>query len=988
MALTKDQILNHYLPGLPQVARARLFAQTEPPAILLVPEHRLDFYRNLEPFGVGVYVNPGLEAWGEAGWAVFDYREALQAFPQDPSAWRLVLEVGRRYLREDLLERLTRMGYLREFEEGEAGFQVRGEIVEIGEVRLEFFGDELEAIKVAGENKRRFVLGAKPGKAEAWDSHKIRHFPGPVFLDMPSLAPGELWQHLEGRDLVTFGLGGPELPKLDLGFQALPPYRARIAQFVEEVRRWTEQDYGVVLFYKHAKGRAYLEGKLQGINLRKSGRFECEPGWITLVPGAFEGAYLDPEAKAVCLTEPHLYAFGSGQAGPSRRIVTGETGDPSALAPGDYLIHPEHGIGQFVGLEPREILGVKRDYLILQYAGEARLYLPVEQLPLLKRHPGTTDDPPRLSSLGKGEWKKAREKAQKDAEELAARMLVLHAKRQATPGRAWAPIPEWDSLIEKNFPYALTPDQEKSLEDTFRDLEAPRPMDRLISGDVGFGKTEVALRAAHRVVGHGAQVALLVPTTLLAEQHTQTFKSRFEGLPVRVEGLSRFTSEHDEQRILRDLEAGAVDIVIGTHRLLSGDLRFKDLGLLIIDEEHRFGVAQKERIREMAEAVDTLYLSATPIPRTLYSALVGLKDLSSIQTPPPGRKPIQTVLAPYDPSLVREAILSEMERGGKVFYVHDRVATIQARQRYLENIAPEARIGVVHGQMPEGDIEEVMLAFAEGAFDVLLATTIIESGLDIPEANTIVIERADRLGLAALYQLRGRVGRRDQEAYAYFFHPPRLTEGAERRLAAIADLSDLGSGHLLAEKDMEIRGVGNLLGPEQHGHIRAVSLEIYTELLAEAIGKLKGEKTEPEKHVTLDLAVSARLTPEYIPSAAARSRYYGRLAEAKRLAQVARIAGELRERYGEPPVEVENFLALTRLRLLAEAKGVVSITEDLTWLQLVFERWPIDYDAKALRALPYRIELTQYPPGFRIAKKGLGQEQYSQAVSDLLYLVG
>lgn len=984
---TKEELLNRYLPGLPQVARARLFAETEPPAVLLVPEHRLELYRNLEPFGVGVYVNPGLEAWGEAGLVVFDYTEALEPFPADPSAWRLVLEVGRSYLREDLLDRLTRMGYLRESDEEEAGFEVRGEIVEVGEIRLDFFGDELETIQVAGEHKKRWVLGAKPGKAEAWDSRKIRHFPGPVFLDTPSLASPELWRHLQGRDLVAFGLGGPELPKLDLGYQALPPYRARVSQFVEEVRGWTEHNYGVAFFYKHAKSRTYLEGKLQGLNVRRAGRLETRPGSITLIPGSFEGAYLDSESRTVYLTEPHLYAFGAGQAVAGRRIVGGEMGDPSGLAAGDYLIHPEHGIGQFVGLEPREILGVKRDYLILQYAGEARIYLPVEQLPLLKRHPGTTDDPPRLSSLGKGEWKKAREKAQKDAEELAARMLVLHAKRETTPGRAWGPLPEWDPLIEQNFPHALTPDQEKSLEDTFRDLEEGRPMDRLISGDVGFGKTEVALRAAHRVVGHGAQVAMLVPTTLLAEQHTQTFKSRFEGLPVRVEGLSRFTSERDERRILRGLESGSVDIVIGTHRLLSGDLKFKDLGFLIVDEEHRFGVAQKERIREMAEAVDTLYLSATPIPRTLYSALVGLRDLSSIQTPPPGRKPIQTVLAPYDPSLVREAILNEVERGGKVFYVHDRVATIQARQRYLENIAPEARIGIVHGQMPEGDIEEVMLAFSEGAFDVLLATTIIESGLDIPEANTIVIERADRLGLAALYQLRGRVGRRDQEAYAYFFHPPRLTEGAERRLAAIADLSDLGSGHLLAEKDMEIRGVGNLLGPEQHGHIRAVSLEVYTELLAEAVRKLKGEKIEPEKHVTLDLAVSARLTPEYIPSAEARSRYYGRLAEAKKLAQVSRIASELRERYGEPPAEVENFLSLTRLRLLAEAKGVVSITEDLTWLQLVFERWPLDYDVKALRALPYRIELTQYPPGFRIAKKGLTQEQYAQAISDLLYLV-
>jgi transcription-repair coupling factor (superfamily II helicase) len=417
-------------------------------------------------------------------------------------------------------------------------------------------------------------------------------------------------------------------------------------------------------------------------------------------------------------------------------------------------------------------------------------------------------------------------------------------------------------------------------------------------------------------------------------------------------------------------------------------VRFKDLGLLVVDEEHRFGVGQKERIRELKEAVDTLYLSATPIPRSLYSALVGLRDLSSIQTPPPGRKPIRTLLAPYDPALVRQGIMDELERGGKVFYVHDRVATILARRKYLEALVPEARFGVVHGQMQEAEVEETMLAFAEGAFDVLLATTIIESGLDIPEANTILVERADKLGLAALYQLRGRVGRRDQEAWAYLFHPLRLTEGAERRLVAIADLSDLGSGHLLAEKDMEIRGVGNLLGPEQHGHIRAVSLEIYTELLSEAIRKLKGEQTEPERHVTIDLQLSARLTPEYIPSPAARSRYYGRLAECKNLAQLSRLAKELKERYGPAPQEVENFLALTKLRLLAEARGVLSITENLLHLQIAFANPSLDYDARALRALPFRVEPTQYPPGFRIVKKGLRAEEYIQALSDVLYLVG
>lgn len=1011
-------IFNHYLPGLPQVARAMIFAQAEGPRVLLCPQERLYLYADLGALGVSAYLNPGLEAIGEAQVVVMSYREALEVFPAHPEAWRLVLEVGRKYLREDLLERLYRMGYLREED-----YRVQGEVLELdaprhgaARVRLEFFGDELDGLKVEGESRNRHILTAREGKAETWNSRKITHFPGMVYLDTPAVAPGELWRLISERERVSFGLGGPELPSLPLAYKPLPPYRARITQFVDDVKAWTGAGFSVVFFYRHLKSRSYLLQKLQGKKEREEGSevrsqmaknlpqpaprtlspdslrstptLGPKPGTLNLVPAPFEGAFLDPEKRTVYLSEAHLYAFAGAEVLRQRRVVGGELADPGALGVGDYLVHPEHGIGQYLGLKTREVLGAWRDYLMLRYAGEGKMYLPVEQLPLLKRHPGTTDDPPALSSLGKGEWKRTREKAQRDAEELAQRMLVLHARREATPGRAFGPLPDWEVLVEQNFPYELTPDQHKALEETLHDLEAPRPMERLISGDVGFGKTEVALRAAHRVVGQGAQVAILVPTTLLAEQHTRTFRKRLEGLPVRVAGLSRFTSDKEVNKILGGLASGSVDIVIGTHRLLSQDVRFKDLGLLVVDEEHRFGVGQKERIRELKEAVDTLFLSATPIPRSLYTALVGLRDLSSIQTAPPGRKPIQTVLAPYDPALVRQAVMDELERSGKAFYVHDRVATILARRKYLEALIPEARIGLVHGQMHEMAVEETMLAFSEGAFDLLLSTTIIESGLDIPEANTIIVERADKLGLAALYQLRGRVGRREEEAYAYLFHPLRLTEGAERRLAAIADLSDLGSGHLLAEKDMEIRGVGNLLGSEQHGHIRAVSLEVYTELLREAIGKLKGEKIELERHVTLDLQLSARLTPEYIPSPEARSRFYGRLAETRSLAQLSRTAKELKERYGPAPQEVENFLALARLRLVAQSKGVVSITEDMLHLQIAFETARLDYDAKALRALPFRIEPTQYPPGFRIHKKGLPAQEFIQAISEVLYLVG
>ncbi len=977
-------ISGRYLPGLPQVARAYLWARAQGPSVLVAPKERLALYANLEAFGTGVWVNPGIEALGFAERVLLDPEAAARPFPHDPEAWRVVFHVGERILRDRLQDKLEKLGYRRD-EPG--GYVVRGDTLEVAGLRLEFFGDEIEALFLEGAPVERAVLTPAAGHAVEAAVPALAAFPGVVFLDRPATLPEPLWRALEDREQVHFGLGGPELPAHRLPFEALPPYRARLDRFAADVRTWLDRGYQVVLFYRHEKTRRYLLERYLSELPHRSGRRVVDFAGVQLVPGPFEGGFVHAEERRVYLTEPLLFAFGGAAHAHRRRVLQSTPEDPGALAVGDYLVHPEHGIGRFEGLESREVLGAVRDYLVLRYAGEGQLYVPVEQLPLLRRHPGTSDEPPRLSSLGKKEWQRAKARAQADAEALAQRLLVLYAKRQAAAGTAYPALPEWDPLIEAGFPHTLTEDQERALEDVLRDLETPHPMDRLISGDVGFGKTEIALRAAHRVVGHGRQVAYLAPTTLLAEQHHRTFAERYRDLPVEVALLTRFTPGVEAERIVQGLASGRVDIVIGTHRLLSERLRFKQLGLLIVDEEHRFGVAQKERIKELAEGLDVLSLSATPIPRTLYQALVGLKDVSSIQTPPPGRKPIQTVVAPFDPALVREAVLFEMERGGKAFYVHDRIASIEARARYLEALIPEARIGVVHGRMADREIEEVMRHFARGAFDLLLATTIVESGLDIPEANTILIERADRLGLASLYQLRGRVGRREREAYAYLFHPPRLTEAAQRRLAALADLTDLGSGHRLAEKDMEIRGVGNLLGPEQHGHVQAVSFEVYTELLAEAIRKLKGERVEPPVHVTLDLAVSARIHPDYVPDARERSRLYGRLAAARGLAELSRILREVKQRYGEPTGETAAFFALTRLRILAEQKGVRSITEDATHLQLTLGSWPLDYDARALRELPFAAEPTRYPPGFRVSKRGLDPAHYPEALTRLLYVL-
>ncbi len=1006
--------------GVPTVARLALFARHLGPAVLLTTEARLDLYSDTHVFGALRSVDPGLADWHEKHEkVVLSLQHALRAFPQHPELYALELRKGDEYRRDDLLERLVQYG----FERDEApGFTVRGDAVivylsgeavgESGEagvteeprdaVRLEFFGDELDAITVGGEPTSSFVLAPRTLEnleREEWTARLLDKLPGTVFLDAPELYSGDasesaaewLWQHLAARPTVSFGRDPLEAVSQAPPVEALGYYRGKLSDFTSDLHMWLKDGYSVQLLLKFERTGRYLrERVIDAVESHWRNRVEPHPGQVSLLlAGTPLGGYKDDANKEVVLTEELLYGY-QGDRKP-RHVGGKRVADASQLTVGDYLIHPDHGIGRFLGLEPRQVVGVTRDYLNLRYAGEGKLYLPVELLPLLRRHPGTTDDPPRLSTLGTNEWARAREKARASAELLAAELIKTYAQRQVSQGTAFPPQPEWDELIEKNCPFVLTADQARSVTEVLADMERAVPMDRLVSGDVGFGKTEVAIRAAHRALGSGAQVAVLVPTTVLARQHHLTFQERFAGLPVRVEMLSRFTTDAHAKDILKGLKDGTVDVVIGTHRLLNESIAYKNLGLLVVDEEHRFGVGQKERLKGLKANLDVLSLSATPIPRTLYMSLVGLRDVSQISTPPEGRKPIQTVLQPYDPMVVREAVLGELERGGKVFYIHDRIGSIGLRARTLNQLVPEARIGVAHGQMNEGELEEIMIGFEEGAYDVLLSTTIVESGLDISGANTLVIERADRLGLAQLYQLRGRVGRRETEAWAYMLYPGRLTEQAQRRLYAIAELNDLGSGHLLAEKDMEIRGVGNLLGPEQHGHVSAVSLEVYTEMLAEEIAKLKGEQRATQlPQVTVDLDLDARLSPTYIQDDAVRINYYGRLAETISLAEVSHIAREMREAYGPFPPEVKAFVDLARLRLLAGAKGVATIKEHMTDVQLSFDAAleALDYDAKRMKGLPFSVEPTTYPPGFSIKKRGLKAGDIPGAAMELLYLVG
>lgn len=584
------------------------------------------------------------------------------------------------------------------------------------------------------------------------------------------------------------------------------------------------------------------------------------------------------------------------------------------LKVGDYVVHQVHGVGRFDGMGKRSIGGVERDYLMIAYRGSDRLYVPTDQIGTVRRYTG--GDSPSLSRMGGAEWQKTRSKVRNAVAAIAAELVTLYRTRLATPGHAFGPDTPWQREMEDAFPYEETPDQMQAIIEVKEDMERPIPMDRLVCGDVGYGKTEIAIRAAFKAVQEGKQVGVLVPTTLLANQHGQTFRERFSGFPVRVEVLSRFLTTKEQNAVVEGITTGQVDIVIGTHRLLSQDLAFKDLGLLIIDEEQRFGVEHKEKIKHLRAHVDVLTLSATPIPRTLEMSLTGIRDLSLVQTPPEERQPILTYVGEYDERAVSEAIRRELLREGQVFYVHNRVQDIDHVAEQIRELVPEARVVIAHGQMDEGLLERTVIDFADRKSDVLVCTTIVESGLDLPMANTLVVDRADLLGLAQLYQLRGRVGRRGHRAYAYLLHPrdKALSEEAYERLKAIGEFTDLGSGFKLAMRDLEIRGAGNMLGGAQSGHIAAVGFDLYCELVTEAVSELKGERIVQPFEVVLDLPTDAHLPRDYVERDDVRMEAYRRLAAVESSQDVDDIEAEWLDRYGPPPAAADALLDAARLR--------------------------------------------------------------------------
>jgi transcription-repair coupling factor (superfamily II helicase) len=596
------------------------------------------------------------------------------------------------------------------------------------------------------------------------------------------------------------------------------------------------------------------------------------------------------------------------------------------LKVGDYVVHNQHGVGRYAGMVARTMGGVERDYLLVEYKAGDKLYVPSDQVSSIRRYTG--GESPSLSRMGGADWSKAKAKVKKAVQEIAQELVVLYRKRMATPGHAFPPDSPWQTEMEAAFPYEATPDQAKAIDDVKADMELARPMDRLVCGDVGFGKTEVAIRAAFKAVQDGKQVAVLVPTTLLADQHGQTFRERFAGYPVRVEVLSRFLSAREAKAVVRDVESGAVDVVVGTHRLLSEDIKFKDLGLLVVDEEQRFGVSHKEKMKKLRVGVDVLTMSATPIPRTLEMSLTGIRDMSLITTPPEDRQPILTYVGESDERAATEAIRRELLREGQVFYVHNRVMDIENKAMEVRELVPEARVVVAHGQMDEGTLEKVMVDFADRQYDVLVSTTIIESGLDMPSVNTMVVDRADMLGLAQLYQLRGRVGRSGQRAYAYLFHPQDrvLSEEAYERLKTLGEFTDLGSGFKIAMRDLEIRGAGNLLGGEQSGHIAAVGFDLYCQMVTEAVSELTGEEPpEPPPEISIDVPVTASIPRDYIARDDLRMEAYRRLVAVMHRTDVEDVASEWADRYGPPPPPAAALLSVARLRAECVRLGITDV---------------------------------------------------------------
>ncbi|HJY34514.1 MAG TPA: transcription-repair coupling factor, partial [Vicinamibacterales bacterium] len=721
----------------------------------------------------------------------------------------------------------------------------------------------------------------------------------------------------------------PATPPTHVRCQPVPEFRGRVQDFIAELQRGKDAGEQAV-FVATTSGRAErmleLARDYHVIAMAATAAEDTHQAALLVTIGHLARGFRLPEGGLVIYAEADVFEEERRAPEQARRRSATSVflSDLRDLKVGDYVVHVDHGIGAFVGLKQLAVAPGEppQEFMELRYAGEDKLFVPVERLDLVQKYTGATKPP--VDRLGGTTWEKAKTRVKKAMRDMAEELLKLYAARKAVPGYAFAADSHWQEEFEGAFPYELTPDQFTAIADIKADMESPTPMDRLLCGDVGYGKTEVAMRAAFKAVMDGKQVAVLAPTTILAFQHQKTLTERFAAFPVRIEMISRFRTKAEQKTVLEDLAAGRVEIIVGTHRLLSKDVEFRDLGLLVVDEEQRFGVAHKEKIKQLRKRVDVLTMTATPIPRTLNMSLAGIRDMSIIETPPKDRLSIQTHVVKFDSEVIRQALRHELERQGQVYVVHNRVESIASIANLITRLVPEAKLAVGHGQMGEEQLEKTMLDFMAHKHDVLVATTIVENGLDIPNANTIIINRADRYGLSQLYQLRGRVGRSDRPAYAFLLIPPEdnLSQVAKKRLAAIKEFSDLGSGFRVAALDLEIRGAGNLLGGEQSGHMESVGFEMYTKLLEETVRELKGEDIEDDLRATVNLRVDLKIDEGYIPDMNQRLMVYRRIASARNEQELERAVEEVRDRYGPLPTTILNLADYGRIRVMADRLGV------------------------------------------------------------------
>lgn len=790
----------------------------------------------------------------------------------------------------------------------------------LAEKSAAFLDEASDAYLRSGNDAAASAYAAPERLYLSWDAVLERLSSWPVLALEPLAAPSGAWQ-----PVLAFPVQSPNSVGLAQRGTAFTETLDRLDHLRSEglvlivARTRGQVDRLLALFGEHDLPAAYWRAQ--------DWRPSSQRTPLSLIQGDLSAGFVSLEGRLAIITEEELFAKGMRHRPVAKSKSATFLSSLDDLNPGDFVVHVQHGIGRYEGLRRLSVQGFESDYLVLRFAGNDTLYVPLDRLNQVQKYKGAEGHVPRMDKLGGSSWARTKARVKKGIEEMAQELVELYANREVIKRATYEGDTPLTHAFEAAFEYEETPDQLRAIDDVKRDLESPKPMDRLVCGDVGYGKTEVAMRAAFKAIEANRQVAILVPTTLLAQQHYDNFSQRFGPFPVRVAMLSRFQNPKESKQVLRDLAAGTVDIVIGTHRLLQKDVQFRNLGLVIIDEEQWFGVRHKERLKQLRTQVDVLTLTATPIPRTLQMALSGVRDLSIIETPPPGRLAIRTQVLRFNPEVIREAIVRELGRGGQVFFVHNRVQTIERMGTWVQELVPEARVVIAHGQMDERLLEAVMLKFLRREADVLVTTAIIQSGLDVPNANTILVNRADTFGLSQLYQLRGRVGRAGQQAYAYFFTPDEgtLTEDAQKRLLAIQEFTELGSGFRIAAADLEIRGAGNLLGKEQSGHIAAVGLDLYLKMVEQAVQQLKGQVVEEEPDPILHLNVSAYIPEEYVSDPHQRLSLYKRLTSCIQMGELALLHGEVQDRYGPLPEPVERLFEVMQIRLLAKSLRVTSV---------------------------------------------------------------